>query len=294
MMAKSYFNVDIDADIFEKHDSDSEDIDVVFDECSEIRENVGAAMELMMVDVVDYAKEPFYVPENVLFHYPELRNRYFVLRHGQSTANVRKVVVSDPKIGIPGFGLTDLGKDQVEKSAMNFLLDKKKRMKQLINVVGEEEAFRILKGDDFSDNNTIVLSSDFRRTMETADLLVRSLGLKKPVNAVKALRERYFGEYDMLEEEAYGKVWSRDRYDYASTDKGVESVASVLARSTALVKLVERMQSGKNVFLVTHGDLGQVLETGFHKMNPSLHRDLTNLKNAEIREMWINPLMQRG
>lgn len=42
-----------------------------------------------------------------------LRNRYFfVMRHGESEANVLGVAVGDPRRGLEGFGLTDMGRRQ--------------------------------------------------------------------------------------------------------------------------------------------------------------------------------------
>jgi hypothetical protein len=41
-----------------------------------------------------------------------LRNRFFVLRHGQSLGNVAKIIVSDPKNGCSDYGLSDIGKEQ--------------------------------------------------------------------------------------------------------------------------------------------------------------------------------------
>ena len=41
-----------------------------------------------------------------------LRNRFFVLRHGQSLGNVAKIIVSDAKNGCSDYGLSDIGKEQ--------------------------------------------------------------------------------------------------------------------------------------------------------------------------------------
>ncbi len=248
-------------------------------------------MRLTMVDVMDYVRDPFYVLENQLFNFPELKNRYFIIRHGESTANVRKFVVSDPKYGMLGYGLTEKGRNQSEASAQKFIRQQKIRMIQLANVIGEEAAVEKLAMDVLTDENSVILSSDFRRALETAKIVAKEFGLKKP-QIVKTLRERHFGEYDMTEGHIYPNVWALDRNNYAQKDMGVESVAEVVKRTTGLIKIIEKVRSGKNVFLVAHGDIGQILETGFRKMNPALHRSLPHLENAEIREMWLNPLMQ--
>lgn len=284
-------------DAFEKYGDSTEEIELTEEDMlsdGEMfggKDDVSVLMQLTMVDLIDFAREPFYVPENELFNFSELRNRYFVIRHGQSTANTRKVVVSDPKVGLIGYGLTDEGKRQIEESARKFLHKLKVRRLQLANVVGEKEAAVKLSMDNITKNNSIVLSSDFKRALETAEIFAKSVKLNPPKKA-KALRERFFGNYDMREGDIYPSVWDRDAMDYAQTDNGVESVASVLHRSTKLVKIVESMHKGKNVFLVAHGDIGQILQTGFHKMDPRQHRKIQHLENAEIREMWINPLMQ--
>lgn len=255
------------------------------------KDAVAPIMHLTMVDVMDYLKEPFYVPENQVFNFRELKNRYFVIRHGESTANVRKLVVSDPKYGMLGFGLTEKGKTQMEEKARKFLFQQKIRRKQLANVIGEEAAAKRLEMDVLTDDNTIVLSSDFKRALETANIFTNVVGLKIPQTS-KALRERFFGEYDMMEGNIYPNVWDLDKRNYAHRDRGVESVSQVLHRSTGLIKIIEKVRSGKNIFLVAHGDVGQILESGFRKRDPALHRGLPHLKNAEIREMWLNPLTQ--
>ena len=47
-----------------------------------------------------------------------VRNTYYVMRHGQSTANVQGIVLSWPEHGVrPGYGLTAHGCQQVEQAA---------------------------------------------------------------------------------------------------------------------------------------------------------------------------------
>jgi len=55
---------------------------------------------------------------------PPLKNRYFALRHGQSTANVEGVISSLPAVGIASHGLTQLGIEQA-RSAAPQVIDKK-------------------------------------------------------------------------------------------------------------------------------------------------------------------------
>jgi hypothetical protein len=48
---------------------------------------------------------------------PPLKNRYFAMRHGQSTANVEGVISSLPAVGTTTHGLTPLGVEQARSAA---------------------------------------------------------------------------------------------------------------------------------------------------------------------------------
>lgn len=59
-------------------------------------------------------------PFNKLKTLTSLKNSYFALRHGQSLANVQKIISSDPSISTVEHGLSALGKEQVSASAQLF------------------------------------------------------------------------------------------------------------------------------------------------------------------------------
>jgi broad specificity phosphatase PhoE len=61
----------------------------------------------------------------------------------------------------------------------------------------------------------------------------------------------------------------------------------VLDRVTALVADLERRYSGRDILLVSHGDTLQILQAGFLRLDPSLHRRLPPLGTAEIRELHL-------
>ena len=54
---------------------------------------------------------------NKLKNISSLKNSFFALRHGQSLANVAKIISSDPAISTVEHGLSDIGKTQVASSA---------------------------------------------------------------------------------------------------------------------------------------------------------------------------------
>ena len=85
---------------------------------------------------------------------PPLRNRYFAVRHGQSTANLESIISSDPLVGTVTHGLTPLGREQARASAA-----------QLTELLGNG----VVPGD------LVVVSSDFTRARETAEQALAAL-----------------------------------------------------------------------------------------------------------------------
>jgi len=189
----------------------------------------------------------------------KLRNRYFIIRHGESLANVQKIIVSELQKGIGGFELTEKGKNQVLGS---------------------------IKNNTMLDKYTIIYSSPFKRTRQTAELAREFLGTK-PIHITRKLRERFFGKWDLAPVSEYLKAWDHDCMNPGFENDGIESVNHLLERTTSLVAELEKKYSSKKILLVSHGDPLQVLQTGFLNKNPSNHRRIKYLKCAEIRELKL-------
>src|SRR5262249_10733313 len=101
-----------------------------------------------------------------------LHNKYFFVRHGRSLANEKELIVSAPTQGITGYGLTEEGKKEVERSASK------------------------AKQDGIFEGSVVIVSSDFARAKETAEIIARTLGVKD-ILFTPLLRERSFGQWDM-------------------------------------------------------------------------------------------------
>ena len=177
------------------------------------------------------------------------------MRHGESLANTAGIIVSHPDNGIPGFGLSEVGLQQVTAEISNC---------QLLQ-------------------STRIISSDFKRAHETAAIAHRMLGCAQPVTLDQRLRERNFGELELGSDGRYAEVWSADQQQKNRSDIGVETVGSVLLRALVLILELEAEFSEVSFLLIAHGDVLQILQTAFARLPVHQHRELPHLKTAELR-----------
>jgi broad specificity phosphatase PhoE len=180
------------------------------------------------------------------------------MRHGESEANVQEIILSDPENGVPGFGLTQNGKQQVANS--------------------------VLANEDL-DENTLIYSSDFARTRETAEITKDILEIKEKIVFTKLLRERFFGDFEKTSNENYEVVWENDQNDQNNQFKNVENVNQVLNRIRKLIEALEEGFNDEKFLFVSHGDPLQISYTDFLGIYPSEHRTINPLETAEIREL---------
>jgi probable phosphoglycerate mutase len=186
-----------------------------------------------------------------------LNNRYFVMRHGQSKANLAGIIVSCVGTDASGdYGLSGLGREQVLAAA---------------------------RGCGLSER-TLICSSDFARAAQTATLMAGQLGSAEVVFTA-ALRERCFGGWEGTSTENYREVWAADEAGTAAN--GVEPAGAVLDRATAFLLELEQQHADLDILLVSHGDTLQILQAGFARMDPARHRHLPHLETAEVRRMHL-------
>jgi len=196
---------------------------------------------------------------NNLLNLKSLNNRYFVIRHGESEANVMGIILSNPLEGVPKFGLSIKGKEQVRES---------------------------VSSNKVLDFETIIYSSDFKRAFETAEIAKNILGAEVLI-LTPLLRERFFGKWERTENKNYNEAWKEDKINPDHTNGNVESANSVLNRTTKLILELEDKFKDKKILLASHGDALQILQTGFMKVSASKHRELPHLNVAEIRELKL-------
>ncbi|CAE7393144.1 gpmA [Symbiodinium natans] len=78
-----------------------------------------------------------------------LQHRFFALRHGESKANVAKIIISDPKVGTKKYGLTTAGRAAVKRTGTQFAKT--------------------------ASQHVVIVSSDFTRARETAQVFAQTL-----------------------------------------------------------------------------------------------------------------------
>jgi probable phosphoglycerate mutase len=194
-------------------------------------------------------------PFSSLMH--ELKNRYYGFRHGESQANVEGVIVSDPALGTVRYGLTEKGRRQVHCS---------------ISSAGD------------LDSQTLVVSSDFKRAVETAEIIKEVLGTD-PVVLDERLRERDFGGWEGQTLASYAEAWLQDAYSPDQPGNGTESADAVRLRMQEVIESLEEQYAARNIILVSHGDPLMILMTCFKDIPAARHRSITYIDTGEMRRL---------
>jgi broad specificity phosphatase PhoE len=185
-----------------------------------------------------------------------MKNRYFLMRHGESEANRQRRIISDPTIGCKLYGLTPNGREQAKESAAKSGLSK----------------------------STIVVSSDFTRARETAKIVQDTLRCGEVILR-PGLRERFFGKLEGCSSEDYAKVWAHDDKDSLNTPFGAESPRYLVHRLIRVVDDLETQYQGLFVLLVSHGDPLRFLQLRMAGRELTEHMKVRHFAPAEIRPL---------
>jgi probable phosphoglycerate mutase len=185
--------------------------------------------------------------------------RLYLLRHGQSVANVQRIIVSSLAAATESYGLTTTGREQVRRS------------------VSEARASGVFPG------RIHLVSSPLLRARESAAIAAELLGVDVRVDP--RLAERGFGELELESDDRYEQVWAADRNDPGHVTWGVESTSSILGRVAALVQDLGRVDPDGVFLLCTHGDVASVSLCAARGVALSQHRDVGAMANGEIRRL---------
>ena len=139
--------------------------------------------------------------------------------------------------------------------------------------------------DDLSEK-VLVVSSDFLRTKETAEIIHSNLVIKQPIRFETALRERRMGDLDMTSDfNVVRKLWSHDRVDPTHNEYGAESVMEMVVRMSHLIQQLDKEYAGRIIVMISHGDPSQCIHTVFMGLSPSEFRTQPGFQNCEIRQL---------
>lgn len=188
-----------------------------------------------------------------------LKKRWFVLRHGQSEANVAGVVASQLANAETAYGLTDFGREEVKSSA------------------------RTAQDEVLGSSPLQIFMSPFLRTRQTAEIAGKVLEVQPEVD--HRLVERDFGDYELLSDAHYNEVWEVDPTDPENVPGHAESVYRVTERVCDLVLEVEKNPNIATCLLVTHCDVAMILSCAFQNLDPRHHRTLDPIKTGEVRRL---------
>ncbi|KAI7861670.1 histidine phosphatase superfamily [Spinellus fusiger] len=216
----------------------------------------------------------------------QLKNHYILARHGYSLANDAHLICSNPDIAIPetggplntGYGLHERGRHQVKQSA-------------------DELACHLTHNNDLTEKSIRLFCSPFLRTRQTAAIFYSvlqkaadSVDITLPI-ANDALRERWFGEFDMTHDDNYQQCWQPDGEPGhgEQSQYGIEAPSSVAERAVQFIlQEIEGKMEGHIVVLVAHGDICQMLQAIFLGKEAWQHREMEHMHPAQWRDMTVH------
>ena len=146
-----------------------------------------------------------------------------------------------------------------------------------------------------SGNQIVVISSDFKRTRETAEIVHSTLNVTTTLRFDPGLRERDMGDLDLkvMNDDMSPSIcdtWKDDETSVSSAKYNVESVLSIATRMSSVVKSVNQEFEGKVIVLVSHQDPLHILYSLFIGLPLAMHRKKQDppIGNCDIRELITN------
>ena len=183
-------------------------------------------------------------------------NQYFLMRHGESLANLADLIISSPQSGCSGYGLSEEGRLQARRSAAQSGLA----------------------------SRTLIVASDFLRARETASIAAQVLGCPEVVPE-SGLRERFFGDLEGTSATNYHSVWERDVVRPDDSSQGVETPQALVERLGRVIQRLEAEYSNECILLVSHGDPLRFLQLWAAGRPLTEHLQLPLFAPAEIRAL---------
>ncbi len=181
--------------------------------------------------------------------------KIFIVRHGQDIDNADGILN-----GHRDEELTDMGRQQAQETALK-LKDK---------------------------NIQVICSSPLKRTRETAQIIAKELNIPD-VFIYDDLIERDYGILTgkLLTDIAKyaSKTLKTDRSFYFLEGSGVETFPILLVRAKKVLEEIKNAYPDKNILLVTHNDIGKMLEAAYLGWPWEKALEEPTFKNGEFVEL---------
>ena len=132
----------------------------------------------------------------------------------------------------------------------------------------------------------MVLSSDFKRTMQTAEIVHAQLSVKCPLRKDTRLRERGTGRLEGHRREDFIKILAKDEVDPTHSEDGVESLTSMVSRMGNVLRDTDNEFEGNVILVVSHKEPLSCIYAVCNDVSPcERHKKFPVHQNCEIREI---------
>ncbi|MCK5589182.1 MAG: class I tRNA ligase family protein, partial [Candidatus Pacebacteria bacterium] len=159
-------------------------------------------------------------------------NNFFLVRHGQSEANVSDNISCT--IGQFGDKLTADGKQNVKKTA-----------------------------ESVSENIDVIISSPFERTKQTSEIIAEIIGFEKEdIIFNERIGERNFGTSNNKSNSKFNSWLNSEDFNFYNKYEGGESHFDVKKRMMDFIYEINEKYDGKNILIVSHNDPLRFLQIG--------------------------------
>jgi broad specificity phosphatase PhoE len=155
----------------------------------------------------------------------KLKNKYFLLRHGQTVYQRYGIRVNYPEGSDHTLGITPEGREMIKKSAEQ------------------------LKPE----NIDLIFASPFLRTKQSAEIAGEIFGIKE-INYDKRLVDIDMGVFAGKTYEEYEKFFVEKRERFIKKPEGSETWNEIIDRLKSFLAEVEQKHKNKNILVVSHAD----------------------------------------
>ena len=201
------------------------------------------------------------------------RNKFLVVRHGESESNVLDILSSNPKTK---HHLTKKGIEQAEETGEKFI-----------------NSPLLTKESKVVD---VIYCSPFLRTKETAEIIAAKIGYpKEKIIYDERLHEIYVGEMDGKPDSEYQALFTQKIEKFSKAPKGGETYTDVKKRMTEFLYDIDKKEEGKNILIVSHNTPIFLMFAGAFGMIPTEAMKLRKIglpfiENSEIKEIPFAPI----